>query len=351
LFLDLFLVECDLQTFFKSTEACAVYKEYQYIDLYITDGNKHIIIENKIYASDQELQIQRYIETIKSENKDDPDLSNNVVVIYLSLDRDKPSKTSLGNFNIKDNFIIKEGEKYPFLAITYDVQILSWIEKSKEQVSNITNLSVGISQYKDVILKLYGRYKEKIMSLNEYISNSKDAKASYKILKKISTEYQVLRKEMMDDFLSKTIKALNDKFIGNEDWDVVLSDNDALFLGKRYGFPLRIQQKNDPKVLFGFEFNKNNYTDPSWGIVRRSSNVDFKELNNKEKVKSELQKVHSSLDKSGAWWLRWGYYFKGDLYDKIIDEENIDAAVKLFVEEFLTVFESCKPVIVECNLN
>ena len=59
LFLDLFLIECDLHDYFSFAENCRVYKEYRNIDLYMTDGDRHIIIENKIYASDQELQIQR----------------------------------------------------------------------------------------------------------------------------------------------------------------------------------------------------------------------------------------------------------------------------------------------------
>jgi len=40
------------------------------IDIYITDGNKHIVIENKINAEDQKEQLKRYVNIIKSRNEE-----------------------------------------------------------------------------------------------------------------------------------------------------------------------------------------------------------------------------------------------------------------------------------------
>lgn len=51
-----------------NTQIAKVYKEYENIDIYITDGMKHIILENKIKAPDQNAQIRIYIETIKDKN-------------------------------------------------------------------------------------------------------------------------------------------------------------------------------------------------------------------------------------------------------------------------------------------
>jgi len=350
LFLDIFLAECNLQRFFDSTEACTVHKEYRCIVLYITDGSKHIIIENKIYAGDQDKQIQRYIETIKEENKEDA-FSDKLVVIYLSLDRKIPSKSSLGNFSVKNGFITRNDERYPFQALTYNTHILNWIESSQTQVSNITNLSVGLSQYKDVILKLYRKYEDKVMNLHEYIAQSKNSEELYATLKNISNEYQALRTNMMSQFFHLARKKLESKLESEDGWEVVLSDKkNALTSGKQYGFPLRIQQKNNPKVLFGFEFNKNDFKDPCWGIVRQSDNIDFTNL--QIEVKEELATVANSLNKNSAWWLKWGYYFKGDLFDKIIEKNKIDndaTAVDSFVLEFITVFKSCKTTIEKCN--
>jgi len=66
LFLELFLQIIDFKDFnLKNTK---IFLEYKNIDLYITDGNKHIIIENKIWAKDQKEQISRYVEIIQKEN-------------------------------------------------------------------------------------------------------------------------------------------------------------------------------------------------------------------------------------------------------------------------------------------
>ena len=81
LFLDKFLKVLNIDDFKINSKNCLVYKEYQNIDLYITDGSKHIIIENKIYAKDQKKQIERYIKIIEKENYNLN--ANDILVIYL----------------------------------------------------------------------------------------------------------------------------------------------------------------------------------------------------------------------------------------------------------------------------
>lgn len=57
LFLEPFLECLDLKNFFKNTKSVRVRKECNNIDLYLNDGEKHLIIENKIYAGDGKEQI------------------------------------------------------------------------------------------------------------------------------------------------------------------------------------------------------------------------------------------------------------------------------------------------------
>jgi len=349
LFLELFLLECGLADFFRVLENCNVYKEYRNIDLYITDGDRHIIIENKIYAGDQHTQIQRYIDIIKEDNADDSEFSDNLVIMYLSLDRDGPTTSSLGNFKLNGDSITRGEEKYLFKAIKYDPHIINWIDKSIVQVSNITNLSVGFNQYRDVILKLYKNYEEKVMRLKEYIAGSGEPQKLYKTLKSISDEFQELRKEMIMDFFEEVISKLEVELKGTG-WFVEV-DEGTLFSGKRWNFPLRIRQSDSSKVLFGFEFGKNDFIDPCWGIVRTSHHtVDFNELKGLDgAIEALLVEVDSSLNRETKWWLRWCYYYEGDLYDKIIDEPDINNAINSFVESMLIAFNSSKNVIVKCN--
>ena len=52
LFLEPFLKMLDFKDFALDLHRAFVMREYNHIDLYISDNDKHIIIENKIYAGD-----------------------------------------------------------------------------------------------------------------------------------------------------------------------------------------------------------------------------------------------------------------------------------------------------------
>ncbi len=89
LFLEKFFEVLNLKNFTDNYDLknSKIFREYENIDLYLSDGKNHIIIENKIYAGDQDAQIKRYIETIRKENKNIE--YENILVIYLSVDRGK----------------------------------------------------------------------------------------------------------------------------------------------------------------------------------------------------------------------------------------------------------------------
>ena len=88
---------------------------------------------------------------------------------------------------------VEKAEKYRFLSIHYDQEILGWIQSCKTQVSNITNLSIGLTQYEEVILSLYGRKKNKLMKLKKYIEENKDNELEVlRDLRKVNQEYTSL---------------------------------------------------------------------------------------------------------------------------------------------------------------
>jgi len=68
LFLEMFLKVIGLEKWGLNLNTICVRIEYKNIDLYITDGTKHIIIENKIFAEDQPCQVTKYINIIVDEN-------------------------------------------------------------------------------------------------------------------------------------------------------------------------------------------------------------------------------------------------------------------------------------------
>lgn len=101
------------------------------IDILITNNNKNaIIIENKIYAKDQKNQLIRYNEFGDREHK------GQFVILYLTLDGSYPSNESLGNRT-----------DIRFQCISYQKDIISWLEKCKEKAVNHPTLRETLTQY------------------------------------------------------------------------------------------------------------------------------------------------------------------------------------------------------------
>ncbi|BAF73239.1 PD-(D/E)XK nuclease family protein [Sulfurovum sp. NBC37-1] len=216
LFLDKFLNLIDLPDFFDDTQKVTLCRECENIDLYLTDGKKHIIIENKVYTGDQPAQIKRYIEKIVKKN---PKMGKkDLVVIYLSIDRDKPTELSLGKekknqtsgyFEINTEkqlqYIGSENNlkdrKFNYKSIHYGAEILNWLKVCKEEIENITNLNLAIQQYIDVIKMLTNTYTGGIK-----MEKIKFAKEHYETL----VEFDKMMKEYIDSVKEKAVYALGE---------------------------------------------------------------------------------------------------------------------------------------------
>lgn len=105
------------------------------IDIYIYDsfGNS-LSIENKIYADDQPNQIERYVNHNKERNR----------VYYLTLHGKEPSKSSKGE--------LKSGED--FFIISYQNDIVDWLDACIKESANEPILRESIKQYKILLQKL-----------------------------------------------------------------------------------------------------------------------------------------------------------------------------------------------------
>lgn len=122
------------------------------IDIIIEDGNRAIIIENKIYAEDQENQLLRYYNYGKKHFGDD------FILIYLTLDGDEPNESSLGERNI------------PFKLLSYKHDIIEWLGDCVEIAREKPLAQAIIIQYRELLKQLTNtdmdtKYKEDLMSL------------------------------------------------------------------------------------------------------------------------------------------------------------------------------------------
>ena len=113
------------------------------IDIIINDGEKEIIIENKLYALDQNLQLIRY----KNYKKTAP-------IFYLTLYGNEPSDSSRGN--------LKSGQDY--FCISYKSDIVKWLDLCIKEMVNKPYIRETLNQYLFLINELTGQSNNSKMS-------------------------------------------------------------------------------------------------------------------------------------------------------------------------------------------
>ena len=269
LFLKLFLEMCGIDDFSIDTSTATVFKEFKHIDIYISDGKKHIILENKVYAKDQPTQIARYIKAIKDEGAKDED----IYVLYLHPDGKLPDDQSFGDYHAK---LLGENPSIKFKVISYGNEILKWIDRCKNEVSNITDLNVFLSQYKDVIEMIYDRYKR--IDEMETANLVEIFKENYTAASEIANNYQETRKKIIDGFFEKLSERL--KKVYNENCYKIGGEKIA---SNKYCQPIKIESTNWDLFNFAIEFMGANLTNPIMGFVKKDKTIDLSKIDNTKK--------------------------------------------------------------------
>ena len=331
LFLKLFLEMCGIDDFSIDTSTATVFKEFKHIDIYISDGKKHIILENKVYAKDQPTQIARYIDTIQNKGVEDED----IYVLYLHPDRELPKENSLGGYKLnQDNTKLeKDGSSINFKVISYSKEILEWIDKCKNEVSNLTDLNVFLSQYKDVIEMIYDRYKR--IDEMETANLVEIFKENYTAVSEVASNYQETRKKIIDEFFE------NVKDILEND----LKDKYSIELNSVAYRPMVIknttsQDEKWKKFYFTVEFQKSStYSEPF---------VGFRKDDDKEVKVSDFDKPNiTQLGEQTKYFLAYGKLFDYDICKNIIVDklspEDFAGTIKGILEQFEKYNLSQKP--------
>lgn len=207
------------------------------IDILLRDQmNNLLIIENKIYAGDQENQLLRYFNFAKSiEVK-----GGHFAIIYLTLFEKAASDYSLGNTLTHDDYI----------SISYQQTIIDWLESCIKSISNVPNVSVGIDHYLKLIKHL--TYQDYSMEFQNNIIKEilKDA-SSFKAAEDISQNILDAKVKLLSDVANVLVDRLksNDKVI-----DVFIDSN----FGRQYkGIEIFIDklvpgENRPPHIRFSF---------------------------------------------------------------------------------------------------
>ena len=135
------------------------------IDIYITDTKRQIIIENKIYATDQQFQMKRYWNYGK-ENGDESSFK----LIYLTLYGNNPSEDSLDGLT---------SEQYICLSYKYD--IMSWLQRCLQLSVAQPLVRETIVQYMNTIKILTNSNMNKNNELMQILCKADNIDAAFDI--------------------------------------------------------------------------------------------------------------------------------------------------------------------------
>ncbi len=288
-----------------------VYTEYSTeegrIDILIEDNqNKAIIIENKIYASDQPEQLKRY-------NKYARTYKNGYQILYLTLLGNDASEQSGGGIS--------------YLSISYKENIINWLEKCVAIASRHPTVRETIIQYINHLKQLTNqdmdiRNKEEII---EVLSKIENLRAAQTIYQNYSAIYDYLIKKhfnpKMEEFAKQ--KGLEYHYEKSEEQYV------KFYL---------INSNWQEKYWIGFTFESNRCY---YGLGNKLNIYRISDENRKA-LHENLNKLDVSSPKESDWWPFYAYYanLSLDIWENdIIKSDNFLNDCKNKIEKLLEAME------------
>jgi len=269
------------------------------MDIVIADDmQRRIIIENKIYALDQPLQLVRYHHYDKS-----------APIIYLTLYGTEPVETSTkGNLNGID-YDLKNKDK--FVCISYSEDIIEWLELCLKETINLPLLRETIKQY-IYLIKLLTQQSTNVNMKNEIISfiskDSNNIKAAFEI----GNAFEKLKYKLMEDFAIAIREKLQNSIYGNIDYSY------QPFIGKQWTF-FQFKSKGNTAIFIHLQFQEN-FGKVKLNVVSTDRSL-AKSLNEKHKL--ELKNVNIGAILKPEVFYQWG----------IIWSSQFDALTNFFNKE------------------
>lgn len=153
-------LEKDSKTFQVRKEA---FTGHGRIDILLEKDDACIVIENKIYADDQDAQMERYYDYATSKRLSEKQIE----LVYLTLDGSPPSEGSLGK-------LPEENVK----CLSYSEDIINWLEEciKLQEVQRIFSIREIVFQYRDLLERLTGQSTNRrySMELKDILAKDKN---------------------------------------------------------------------------------------------------------------------------------------------------------------------------------
>ena len=174
------------------------------IDIFIEDSARNSIsIENKIFATDQKHQIERYVNYNRKKNQ----------VYYLTLFGSSPSSESAGDLK----------EKEHFKCISYSHHVLHWLSECQELADGLPILRESIRQYKILIKKLTHQLESRKMNEGLIDIIKTNYSSALSIANSIEAAELLAVEQMFKEIEKEIKKRLSEKHTTN--WYIVYDED------------------------------------------------------------------------------------------------------------------------------
>lgn len=294
------------------------------LDIYINDNRGNaVVIENKIYADDQPNQLIRYYQF------------NPQHVYYLTLDGKPATKKSAHCESLK----LESGKHYK--TISYQSDIINWLELCRKEAAQLPLLREGISHYINLIKHLTGQSTNKAMR-DEIIEIAMQSEQSLRSAADISNNFSAIKAKTQWTFWKALRAALESKGLQMEDNPantVTSAKTWNYYYGKDKHFGLwhEIHNKEGITVHWGCEVQDNIYfgfTVEKDGVGSISDKDEFKPLR-------EIVRACNSSYQTTQCWLGWRHTnpilnfrtFNSDDIFRLANKKELDIIVEGIVVE------------------
>jgi|GEM_PF-987400 len=219
------------------------------IDLYISDGSKVIVIENKLNAKDQPGQVKRYLRAIGA---DKGNLPENTLFIYLSKGRSAPSLNALRYPEDKKKgvppdpyplrlHVPKNGQLETYLYVCVDgshkpwaiyqnvnyrsqfrghKSLLLWLEKCQEAAEMLEkgdNITWAIRDYRNAVKRATKEYSSNVESLKEHFDQKNLAGGSlHELAMKLAKELPKANEQWLHEAMTQKIDDILEAYVEKE---------------------------------------------------------------------------------------------------------------------------------------
>ena len=280
------------------------------IDVVISNNNKQaVIIENKIYASDQWKQLKRYDDFAKTK------YTNGYKILYLTLNGSDPND--------------EESQKVDYITISYKHHVIDWLLRCK-------HLAID----KPLIRETLNQYIQHIKNLTNTIDMDTDNKNSiikllienHQATEKILNIQRDLEEHIVKNILFPTLKEVAQEF----DMHFKCEDTSGFFSKSAQAW-FSIRPSQPSTWYIAFEFGAGNWRTLEWGLVWNE---------NHRKDRKALRQLPIFRKKpNDLWFYGWDYVSNGNWDTKYLLEmaNDIEKFKEFYRGLISSVLENISP--------